>query len=342
MAAVLDLADLAAEQWGLVTTSQARAVGVSAQAVARLKNQGALERMSHGVYRVAGAPAGPTDEVRAAWLGLDPRRMATERLRDDPPEVVSHRSAAALHDLGDLAADRIEFTVAGRAQSRRPDVRFHRGQVAGGEWTLVDGLPVTTVVRTVTDLAAARIDGGHLASVVRDALTVKQVDADELVEALRPHAHHYGVALGDGEALVSRFLQESGVSRSTEKAVELVHQGRREVLDRQLSEAVRRIAARVSIPDLTHLTEVTQQIAGATQIPDLDRFQVQIAKAVAAIPFLELDRLFKEAGPVATAARSPEMVRIAREASKLAQTASAPDLNRLIEAARAARGHGSR
>lgn len=272
MAAVLYLADLAAEQWGLVTTAQARAVGVPAQGVARLTNQGALERMSHGVYRVAGAPAGPTDEVRAAWLALDPQRTAAARLRDDPPEVVSHRSAAALHDLGDLEADRFEFTVAGRRQSRRPDVRFHRGEVAKDEWTLVDGLPVTTVVRTVGDLAAARIDGGHLASVVRDALTIKQVDADELVEVLSPHAHRYGVALGDGEALVSRFLQESGVSRSTERAVQLAHEGRREVLERQLYEAVRGIAANVSITDLAHLTEVTRRIAGATATsPDLDR-----------------------------------------------------------------------
>jgi hypothetical protein len=282
MAAVLDLADLAAEQWGLVTTAQARGVGVPAQAVARLMNQGALERMSHGVYRVAGAPPAPSDGLRAAWLALDPQRTAAERLRDDPPEVVSHRSAAALHDLGDLEADRIEFTVARRRQSRRPDVRFHRGEVGDGEWTLLDGLPVTTVVRTVGDLAAARIDGGHLASVVGDALTVKQVDADELVEVLRPHAYHYGVAMGDGEALVSRFLQESGVSRSTEKAVELAHKGRREVLDRQLYEAVRRIAANVSIPELTHLTEVTRQIAGATPTsPDLDRLSKQFQRVAA-------------------------------------------------------------
>ncbi len=118
MPAVLDLADLAAEQWGLVTTAQARSVGVSPQAVARLTNQGALERMTHGVYRVTGAPPSPLDNLRAAWLALDPERRAGERLRGQAPAVVSHRSAAAIHELGDLEAHEFEFTSAAPRSTR--------------------------------------------------------------------------------------------------------------------------------------------------------------------------------------------------------------------------------
>lgn len=221
MPSALDVADIAAEQWGLVTTAQARAVGVSAQGVARLAAQGGLERVTHGVYRVSGAPPSPLDEIRAAWLALDPGRRATERLRDESPAVVSHRSAASILGMGDLEADTAEFTSTERKQTRRPSVRLHRGQVGPTDWTAVDGLPVTIVVRTVADLAAAHIDGGHLASVVRDALTRHQVDEQLLEEALRKHAHHYGVGIGDGEALLSRFLQESGVSEPLERAVAL-------------------------------------------------------------------------------------------------------------------------
>lgn len=221
MPAVLDLADLGAEQWGLVTTAQARSVGVSPQAVARFTNNGALERMTHGVYRVTGAPATPLDSLRAAWLTLDPERRAGERLRDHSPAVVSHRSAASIHRLGDLEADKFEFTTSERKQTRRPDIRIHRGTVLPGEWAVVDGLPVTTVIRTVDDLATDRIDGGHLASVVRDALTQQQVDAQELIAVLRRHAHHYSAPIGDGEALLTRLLQESGISEPIERAVEL-------------------------------------------------------------------------------------------------------------------------
>lgn len=221
MPVVLDIADLAAGQWGLVTTAQARVLGVSAQSVARLAGQGALERITHGVYRVTGAPASPLDGLRAAWLTLDPARPANQRLRDHNLGVVSHRSAAAVHGLGDLEADEFEFTSNARKQSRRPGIRLHRGHVRADQWSVVDGLPVTTVIRTIEDLAAARIDGGHLASIVRDALTRHQINPRTLTVTLQPHADHYGAPRGDGEALLRRLLQESGISETLEAAVRL-------------------------------------------------------------------------------------------------------------------------
>lgn len=233
MSAVLDVADLAAEQWGLVTTAQARSLGVSPQAVARLAAQGGLERVAHGVYRVNGTPPSSLDVVRAAWLALDPSSRVGDRLRAESPVVVSHRSAAAILGLGDLEADRSEFTSSERKQTRRPDIQIHRGQVGADEWTVVDGLPVTTAIRTVADLAAAHIDGGHLASAVRDALTRHQVDEQLLEETLRKHAHHYGVGIGDGEALLMRLLQESGVSQPIERAVELAAPRGSEALTRR-------------------------------------------------------------------------------------------------------------
>lgn len=212
MDAVLELADLAAEQWGLVTAAQARAVGVSNQMAARLADRGRLERLTYGVYRVTGAPAGPLDGLRAAWLALEPERTVAERVQDPTPVVVSHRAAAAaVYGYGDLDGDVYEFTTPGRRQSRRSDVRFHRATLEPGEWTVVDGLAVTTPVRTIVDLAAARIDGEHLAAVVRDAVTGYDVDEAELAERLRPYADRYGAPLGDGARLIQAFLERAGV-----------------------------------------------------------------------------------------------------------------------------------
>jgi hypothetical protein len=56
---------------------------------------------------------------------------------------------------------------------------------------------------------------------VRDALTRQQVDDQQLADALRLHAHHYSARMGDGQALLTRLLQESGVSEPIERAVEL-------------------------------------------------------------------------------------------------------------------------
>src|SRR5450759_5904129 len=70
--------DLAMEQWGLITTAQARNAGLSSQQLARLADTGVLERLRHGVYRAVGAPPNPNDDLRAAWLALAPARTAQE------------------------------------------------------------------------------------------------------------------------------------------------------------------------------------------------------------------------------------------------------------------------
>lgn len=227
----LDLADIAAEQWGLVTTAQAEGAGSSRKAIGRLVASGALERLAHGVYRLVGTPADPLDDLRAAWLALEPGRLAGDRLRDEVPEVVSHRSAAALHELGDLDADRHEFTVSSRRQTRNSDIRFHRGTLSTTDWVVVHGLPCTTMIRTIADLAAARTDGGHLAGVVRDALTVHHIDVERLSQALTPFAARYGEKEGDGGSLVVSFLEEAGIPATIRLTVELTARDGRATTD---------------------------------------------------------------------------------------------------------------
>jgi predicted transcriptional regulator of viral defense system len=207
---LLGLADLAADQAGLFTAAQAGDIGVTPKSLNHYAHRGHIERVVHGVYRIAGAPFSRNEELRALWLATDPHALAADRLRD-PDVVVSHRSAARLHDLGDLDADVHEFTAAGRRQSRRASVRFHRADLAAADVTVVDGLPVTSIVRTIDDLATGQLDGGHLGGAVRDAARVVPVEQVESV--LRRHAHRYGRPIGDGRGLVTSLLD--GASRGS-------------------------------------------------------------------------------------------------------------------------------
>ncbi|GAA4802842.1 type IV toxin-antitoxin system AbiEi family antitoxin domain-containing protein [Tomitella cavernea] len=211
----LDLADLAAGQWGLFTTAQARSVGVSPQQLARLANRGIVDRIRHGTYRISGAPMERQEQIRGAWLMIESAVIADDRLNQKQPAVVSHRSAAQLHDLGDVDADIMEFIVARRKQSRLTDVRYRVATLPPERWTLIDGLPVTTALATIEDLAADHLDGGHLAGIVRDAVTTGRIPPDEATAVLRPYAHSYGAPLGDGSALLDRFLDEVGIPEST-------------------------------------------------------------------------------------------------------------------------------
>lgn len=216
----IEMADIAAGQWGLITSRQALDAGATSNALTRLTARGALERVTHGVYRIGGTPPSSLDGLRADWLALDPAVHASDRRWNglelgEPLAVVSHRSAARLHDLGDIDADDHEFTLPVRKQTRRDSVKLHRFPLGERDWTLVEGLPVTTPVRTIDDLAAAHIDGGHLASIVRDAITSGSADDDEIVRVLRRHARFYGAPMGNGEELLKFFLQEAGVPKAT-------------------------------------------------------------------------------------------------------------------------------
>lgn len=214
--------DLAAGQWGMFTSAQAGHRGLSAQHLARLAKEGTLERVRHGVYRSAAAPSSAHDSLRAAWLALEPGLTAHERVQADDVEAVSHRSAALVHQLGDVEADHLEFTTATRKQTRDPQVRFHRRSLRPDQWTLVEGLAVTTAATTIADLAASRLDGGHLGGVVRDALTTVHLDLDDVAAALAPHAHLYGVGPGQGRQLVQLLLEQAGVPRSTQDVARLL------------------------------------------------------------------------------------------------------------------------
>lgn len=196
---------IAEDQWGLVTRRQAEAAGISTATIQRLSSDGsALERVARGVYHLAGAPLVDHIDLRAAWLQLAPERLAWERRPDEG--TVSHRSAAALLELGHLPADRHEFTVAGRRQTRRADVRIHRGQLGEGEYSVFRGLPVTTPARTAADLLADREDPEAVAQVVIDALRKKREWPPRVAAALSPCAAQLGLRRGDGLAALGRLL----------------------------------------------------------------------------------------------------------------------------------------
>lgn len=208
---------LASEQWGLVTSRQARtAASVTPQQLTRLADSGYLERLHHGIYRLARFPHDEYHHERVAWLALDPARLTWERLDDEVPTgVLSHRTAARLHQLGDLDADTVEITALRRHRLSIPDVTIRRGPLARDDWQVIDGLPVTTPVRTIADLAATGTDSGHLAAIVRDALVRDLASVEDTTTALTPYAFAYGHRALDGPGFLDALIEEAGVPATT-------------------------------------------------------------------------------------------------------------------------------
>ncbi len=70
-----------------------------------------------------------------------------------PGAVLSHRSAAELWRLGPREGAGVDISI-NRARARRKGIVVHRSALGPDEITIVDGIPVTTVARTLLDLAA--------------------------------------------------------------------------------------------------------------------------------------------------------------------------------------------
>jgi predicted transcriptional regulator of viral defense system len=204
----LRLAEVAEEQWGLVTRQQAEMAGVSRATLQRLASGGVLERAAHGVYQLAGAPTPDQQALIAAWLQLAPATRAWQRV---PAQgVVSHRSAAAAYGLGHLPADRHEFTLPARRQSRRPDVRLHRRPLRQDEWEWLRGLPVTRPSRIAADLLDDNEDPEAVATVVADALRAGCDEPGVVARALGRHTARVGLVGGGGPDVLRWLLDLVG------------------------------------------------------------------------------------------------------------------------------------
>lgn len=115
---------------------------LTARAVQLQAQDGRLYRLHRGVYSI----------IPPELLTRDGRYMAAV-LACGPGAVLSHRSAAALHELRPTGT-LIEVTVPGRAYRQRPGIRTHRSAtLIERDVTRVNHIPVTTVARTLFDLA---------------------------------------------------------------------------------------------------------------------------------------------------------------------------------------------
>lgn len=203
------LGEIADQQWGLVTTAQAVREGVTGVDLQRARKAGAITTVRRAVYRVAGAPEDPRDQVRAAWLASEPRRFSYERLKDEDPVVVTGATAAWLHDAGDLNPEPYELTSVRRRQSRSQEVRYRRAEIDSADMQLVDGLPATTPQATVIDLMRR----GEDVSLVADVLREIADDMDFPVEDFRRR-----LLRCTPEDRADRLLIESGIDEESRRA----------------------------------------------------------------------------------------------------------------------------
>ncbi|MDP3971610.1 MAG: hypothetical protein Q8P61_01700 [Candidatus Nanopelagicales bacterium] len=152
------------------------------------------------------------DALRAAWLSTDPARLAYERIKSRASGVaVAGESAAALHRIGDYRAASHDFVSPARRQSQRKVIRYRQRFLDPQDVTVVEGLPVMTIERTIADLVEDRKDLGLVANALRDASAKRILDLDRLRTLLAPLAARNGFRKGEGGELLERLQELAGI-----------------------------------------------------------------------------------------------------------------------------------
>ena len=136
----------------IVLTRTLRIQGLNTEDLARLSRRGELARVRRGAYAYV-ADDGEVREKRHQRLIL----ATAPQLLDG--SVVSHGSAAVLHGLPvwRTAIEKVHVTCSRSGQGkRRSVVHVHGAPLPASDLTVVDGIMVTTLARTLLDLGRTR------------------------------------------------------------------------------------------------------------------------------------------------------------------------------------------
>jgi very-short-patch-repair endonuclease len=166
------IAALAGRQHGVIAYGHLRALGLSPRAIGLRVAQGLLHPLHPRVYAV-GHRVVP---ARGRWLAAV--------LAVGPGAALSHVSAAGLWDLWGGSAGLVD--VCSASATRAPaGVRLHRARrlIADVDVTAHQGVPVTTVARTLVDLGAV-LDRHRHEHVWRRSETLRLFDARAVADQL--------------------------------------------------------------------------------------------------------------------------------------------------------------
>ena len=135
------LAAVARRQHGMVSHAQLRKLGLGSGGISKRVRSGRFTRMHRNVCLVGQAPPTRRGRFMAAVLACG------------EGAVLSHRCAAMLWGLIPWGPAQPEVTVPGQRGRKHAGITVHRPALEAEEVTIVDGIPVTTVARTLIDLA---------------------------------------------------------------------------------------------------------------------------------------------------------------------------------------------
>jgi predicted transcriptional regulator of viral defense system len=134
------LRDLALDQYGYITPTDAEALGVPAIELRKIAQRGGLDHVAYGLYRFADIPITEFDTFMEAVL------------RSGPDAHLTRDAVLALHGLALVNPRRIRVGSPHRVRRTLPDsIEVISEQVSPDDLTSYEGIPSTTVRRALLD-----------------------------------------------------------------------------------------------------------------------------------------------------------------------------------------------
>lgn len=207
------VARLAGEQYGVVAVRQLHACGLTRSAIASRVRGGRLIRVHRGVYAVGHAS-----------LSVDAERLAAV-LACTVGAALFHWCAAAHRRLCTGTGGRIDIAVPRGGGDGPRGIHVHHLRLEPEDVTIYRGIPVTTVARTLCDVAATASER-QVDRMVNQAFRMGVLDRTEMnrqlaralpgtallrtvLEARHPEAHR---SRSDFEEIALPLLRERGIT----------------------------------------------------------------------------------------------------------------------------------
>lgn len=151
--------DLPTDRYGLIRRHSAVRAGFTDHELSRRVAAGTLRRVGRGTFLVP-ATIDRSDTALVAESAVNDFRLTSIALvtgaNSNGRSVLSHESAAAMHGLGMLkpALGRVHVTTGTRRGGQvRKAVHSHASELSPDDVVVIDGIRVTSLARTATDLA---------------------------------------------------------------------------------------------------------------------------------------------------------------------------------------------
>ena len=164
---------LAENQGGYFTAADAKALGYLYRYQHFHVKQGNWVRVDRGIYRLKNFPSTGHEDLIRWWLWS--RKKG----------AISHESAAAVYELGDVLPAKTHLTVPPDFRKKAAaGVVLHKALLGEKDVEMREGFRVTTPLRTILDLARGHLDQERLTAVTKDAMRKGLLDRRTLLNIL--------------------------------------------------------------------------------------------------------------------------------------------------------------